>query len=49
MAKGSPCDGTGRRVVNIYLKDRAPCSVCGKEVRVVNYRPKIGGRYGEHI
>jgi hypothetical protein len=50
MAKKKlPCDGNGRKA-NPLMKDRATCSVCGKQdVRVVNYRPKIGGRFADHI
>ncbi|QSM01124.1 hypothetical protein SEA_NANOSMITE_79 [Mycobacterium phage Nanosmite] len=47
MAK-APCDGGGRKA-NPYMKDKATCPVCGKpDVRIVNYRPKIGGRLADH-
>jgi hypothetical protein len=45
------CDGSGRKVPNMHLKlnERTPCTVCGKETRVVNYRPKIGGLFADHV
>lgn len=43
----TPCDGSGQRA-NPFMKDRATCPVCGKDVRVVSYRPKLGGRYADH-
>ena len=47
MANRKPCKGSDTRA-NPYMKDRATCPYCGKDVRVVNYRPKLGGRLAEH-
>lgn len=44
-----PCEGNGDRVPDMWNKDSATCTTCGKNVRVVNYRPKLGGRFGDHI
>lgn len=50
MAKGKPCVNSGRAIHNPYFTDRVSCPECGKkDVRVVSYRPKLGGRYADHV
>jgi hypothetical protein len=43
-----PCGKSNRPTGNGYVKDTLACPECGKQVRVINFRPKIGGRYQEH-
>lgn len=44
-----PCEGIGDRVPDMWNKESANCTTCGKLIRVVSYRPKIGGRFADHI
>lgn len=43
-----PCPKSNRPTGNGFVSDSLVCPECGKQVRVINFKAKIGGRYQEH-